>query len=69
MGPLLVSYNTIVHDIQERSRIAKLPNADNLQKRFSAAFYNSPITKPVVCARIIEIGSHLTKRVPVQSHS
>ncbi len=33
-------------------------------------FYNSAITKPVVCARIvIEIGSHLTKMVPVQSHN
>ena len=36
----------------------------------SYIFYNSAITKPVVCARIvIEIGSHLTKMVPVQSHN
>ncbi len=35
-----------------------------------SAFYNSAITKPVVCARIVvEMGSHLTKRVPVQSHN
>ncbi len=29
-------------------------------------FYNSAITKPVVCVRIVvEMGSHLTKMVPV----
>ncbi len=35
------------------------------------SFYNSAITKPpAVCARIVvEMGSYLTKRVPVQSHN
>ncbi len=33
-------------------------------------FYNSAITQPLVCARIVvEIGSHLTKRVTVESHN
>ncbi len=33
-------------------------------------FYNSAITKPVVCARIVvEMGSHLKKKVPIQSHN
>ncbi len=36
----------------------------------NSTFYHSAITKPVACARImVEMGSHLTKRVPVQSHN
>ncbi len=37
---------------------------------FETSFYNSAITKPVVCARIaVNMGSHLAKRVPVKSHN
>ncbi len=40
-----------------------------LAQKLHQVFYNSAITKPVVCAHIeAEMGSHLAKIVAVQSH-
>ncbi len=41
-----------------------------LSRVVRVTFYNSAITKPIVCACIVvEMGSHLTKKVPVKSHN
>ncbi len=38
--------------------------------RTTLHFHNSAITKPVVCARmVVEMGSHLTRMIPGQSHN
>ncbi len=51
-------------------RCTKMPKVFTQAGATDTGFYNCPITKPVVCARIVaEMGSHLPERVPVQSHN
>ncbi len=53
--------------------LCRIPTCITSKRAFSKSqpgLYNSAITKPVVSARImVEMGSHLTKRVPVKSHN